>query len=171
MTPHPVIISGTCQRLLFSPKGGIEGALVETNDEVVQVVVDPDRGAELLEAHAPGTCVRVLAVADHSPKTKAATHPVYRFEAFVDAQGKPRSPAEPGPTTLEGVVAALHYARHGEPNGVILEGGEFIHLRPHGMARLGLEVGSHVTAAGEVRDTVLGTRMMAAQNVNHVDLG
>jgi hypothetical protein len=75
-----------------------------------------------------------------------------------------------GETTMKGVVQALHFARHGEPNGVILETGEFIHLRPHGMVAAGLDIGSKVTAVGELRMTVLGTRMLEARRVNRVDL-
>jgi hypothetical protein len=95
---------------------------------------------------------------------------VFRFEAFADAAGLAMPAAGPDRVTIKGVVAALHYARHGEANGVVLEGGEFIHLRPQGMARLGLEVGANVIAVGEVRDTVLGTRLLEARQVNRIEL-
>jgi hypothetical protein len=165
------LISGTCQRFLFSPKGGIEGVLVKVKGAIVQVTVDPALGTELLRNKGPGKRLRLLAVADKSPKSKGAAHPVLRFEAFADAAGLAIEAAGPDRVTIKGVVAALHYARHGEANGVILEGGEFIHLRPQGMAQLGLEVGSSVNAVGEVRDTVLGTRMLEARQVNRIELG
>ena len=66
------------------------------------------------------------------------------------------------------MVAALHFARHGEPNGVVLETGEFIHLRPHGMALLGLGVGAAVRAVGELRLTALGQPMLEARQVNRI---
>ena len=52
----------------------------------------------------------------------------------------------------------------------VLETGEFIHLRPHGMAAVGLDIGSKVNAQGTLHTTVLGTRMLEAQRVNRVDL-
>ena len=172
MTRHSEFIHGTCQQLLFSPKGGIEGALLKMKGAVVQVSVPPDQGPALSRATGPGRQLRVLAVPDHSPKTAAGAHPVYKFESFADVAGQaiPALGGDPARTTIKGVVAAWHYARHGEPNGVILDGGEFIHLRPHGMAAAGLDIGSRVNAVGELRMTVLGTRMLEAQRVNRVDL-
>ena len=165
-------IHGTCQQLLFSPKGGIEGALVKMKGSVLQVSVPPDQGAALAQVTAPGRQLRVLAVADHSPKTAAGAHPVFKFSSFADVAGQAIDgpDADPGQTVIKGVVGAWHYARHGEPNGVILETGEFIHLRPHGMAAAGLDIGSRVNAVGEMRRTVLGTRMLEAHRVNRIDL-
>ncbi len=59
---------------------------------------------------------------------------------------------------------------HGQPNGVILETGEFIHLRPHGMTEAKLKVGSRVNAVGEIKMTVLGTRLLEARQINRIDL-
>lgn len=53
---------------------------------------------------------------------------------------------------------------------MILDTGEFIHLRPHGMVVAGLGIGSKVNAIGELRMTVLGTRILEARRVNRVDL-
>jgi hypothetical protein len=53
--------------------------------------------------------------------------------------------AEPA---VHGVVASIHYTKHGHRNGVILESGEFIHTRPPAMQKLQLEVGSKVSAHG-----------------------
>jgi hypothetical protein len=170
MTQPTELIAGTCERLLFSPKGGIEGALVKVKGVTVQVTVDAAIGTALWHGKGPGSRVRVLADADRSPKAKAATHAVYRFKSFANAEGLAVAQGAPTHTTVKGLVTALHYARHGEPNGVILDGGEFVHLRPKGMVQLGLEVGSRVTAVGEASDTVLGTRMLEAHRVNRVDL-
>ena len=99
-----------------------------------------------------------------------SAHPVYKFSSFADAAGQPIAPpgADPAKAVLKGVVAALHFARHGEPNGVVLETGEFIHLRPHGMALLGLGVGAAVRAVGELRLTALGQPMLEARQVNRI---
>jgi hypothetical protein len=172
MAKHTEFVHGTCQQLLFSPKGGVEGALVKMKGAVVQVSVPHDQGAALLQMTRPGRPLRVLAVADHSPKTADGAHPVFKFESFADAAGQAIDGPDmaPGHTTVKGVVGALHFARHGEPNGVILETGEFIHLRPHGMVAAGLDIGSRVNAVGDLRMTVLGTRMLEAHRVNRVDL-
>jgi len=166
-------ITGTCLQLLFSPKGGIEGALLKVKVAVLQVSLNPEAGALFARVTGPGKRLRLLAVPDHSPKTADGAHPVYQFESLADANGQAIESADTDPanTTIKGVVAALHFARHGQPNGVVLETGEFIHMRPHGMALAGLGVGARVSAVGAVRMTVLGTRMLEAHQVNRIDLG
>ena len=166
------LISGTCQQLLFSPKGGIEGVLIKAKGKVLQVSLHPDRGGAFANSIMPGKRLRVRATLDHSPKTQDGSHPVYQFESFADAAGHAieSTDADPANTTIKGVVATLHYARHGQPNGVLLESGEFIHLRPRGMEQTGLDVGAKVNAVGEVRMTVLGTRLLEARQVNRIDL-
>lgn len=172
MTKKSKFINGTCQQLLFSPKGGIEGALVKEQGAVLQVTAHPDIGALFARATGRGKRLRVLAVADHSPKTVDGVHPVYQFESFADTAGKAiKLPhADSGNTTIKGDVAELHFARHGQPSGVILKTGEFIHLRPQGMSQTKLAVGSKVNAVGEVRMTVLNTRLLEAHEVNGIDL-
>jgi len=172
MTAPREFINGICQQLLFSPEGDIEGALIKAKGQLVQVSVEADIGPVLQQAASPGKRLRVLAVRDHSPKTAHSTHPVYRFSAFADAAGAPQAlvQADPAHTTLRGIVAALHFARHGEPNGVILDSGDFIHLRPHGMAMAGLVVGSQVDATGAARSTALGTRVLEATRVNQLEI-
>ena len=168
-------ITGTCLQLLFSPKGGIEGVLLKVRGAVLQVRLNPEAGALFARVTGPGKRLRLRlrAVPDHSPKTADGAHPVYQFESLADANGQAIESADTDPpsTTIKGVVAALHFARHGQPNGVVLETGEFIHMRPHGMALAGLGVGARVSAVGAVRMTVLGTRMLEAHQVNRIDLG
>ena len=67
-------------------------------------------------------------------------------------------------------VSRVHYAKHGEPNDVVLASGEFIHLCPHGVAAIGLEVSAKVSAQGELRMTILGTRMLEAHHANCSDI-
>jgi len=172
MAKRSKYIHGECQQLLFSPKGDIEGVMVRADGAVVQVRMSPATGAVFARACAPGSRVSVVAEPDHSPKTKDGKHPVFEFESFADEAGQAIPPPEEdsGMTAIRGVVATLHYARHGQPNGVVLETGEFIHLRPHGMAHCELTVGSAVHAVGEVRMTVLGNRLLEAHRVNGAEL-
>ena len=123
----------------------------------------------LLKKIGPGKRLRLLVSLDRSPKTAEAAHPLYELVALADASGKAIPPTD-GLASMKGVVARIHYARHGQPNGVVLQTGEFIHLRAHGMAATNLDVGSKVVASGEVRTTVLGTRMLEAHNANGYDI-
>jgi hypothetical protein len=165
-------INGICQQFLFSPKGEVEGVLVSDNGTYVQVAMPSDIGSVFARSTGPGTRVCVLAAADRSRKTKDSPHRVYQFESFADDAGKAiNAPdADSNLTTLKGVVAAMHYARHGQPNGVVLQTGEFIHLRPSAMVDAGLDVGSKVSAIGHVRLTVLGNRLLEARKVNRAQL-
>jgi len=161
-------LSGTLQQLLFSPKGGIEGLLLEVDSKPIQVCLEPgDADANALN-EAVGKPIEVKASADHSPKTKDGAHPVYQLDSITTLAE--RAHKSNGTQPIKGVVASIHYATHGEPNGVILASGEFIHTRPHGMKKLKLDVGAKVVAHGKVRTTVLGTALIEAHEVNRVTI-
>jgi hypothetical protein len=165
-------LSGTLTQVLLSPKGLIEGLLLSIRGKPIQISTAPgviDRYADALVA---GVRVVATGTADHSPKTKGAIHPVFEAEQIKKIGSKTlrNSKLEAGPAVIKGLVAALHYARHGEPNGVVLESGDFVHLRPHGMEKSGLKVGARVVAKGERRMTVLGTILLEASEVNHVKI-
>ena len=160
---------GTLQQLLFSPKGGIEGLLLEVGSKTVQVAMERDAVDANVLAHEVGNDIEVTATADRSPKTKEGAHPVYKLGAIIKVAGKPAK-FNAAAAPIRGVVASIHYARHGEPNGVILESGEFIHTRPPAMKELKLKVGSTVVAHGERRMTVLGTPLLEARKVNRLTI-
>ena len=161
-------LSGTLQQLLFSPKGGIEGLLLEIDSQPIQVSLKSGKPDANVLKDAIGKPIEVIASADHSPKTKDGAHPVYQLDSITKLAGKAYE--SNGTQPIKGVVASIHYAKHGEPNGVILESGEFIHTRPHGMKKLKLHLGSKVVAHGEVRTTVLGTALIEAHEVNRVTI-
>lgn len=170
--PHdvkPESLVGALQHLLFSPKGVIEGLLMAVDSKRVQVSMEPGAAPASELKAALGSDIEVKASADYSPKAKEGTHSVYKLHTITRIAGKPfKSNGDAHP--ISGVVAAVHYAKHGEPNGVILEHGEFIHTRPDGMKKLKLEVGSKVIARGDLRMTVLGTPLIEAREVNRVTL-
>ena len=166
---HSDTLTGRLQQLLFSPKGAIEGILLKADAKLVQVSLKPGSADAQALNQAVGKTIEVEASADHSPKTQHAAHPVYQLLSIKRLGGKAfkrAGDAQP----LSGVVSAIHYAKHGEPNGVILESGEFIHTRPPGMKKLKLKVGSTVVVHGETRMTVLGTALIEAEEVNRVKL-
>jgi hypothetical protein len=162
-------LTGRLQQLLFSPKGGIEGLLINLDSILVQISMEPRTADASTLSKAIGKPIVVKASADHSHKTKHGAHPVYELVSIIKLAGKSFK-ATKDAQPVRGVVATVHYAKHGEPNGVILESGEFIHTRPHGMKKLKLDVGSKVTAHGESRVTVLGTALIEAEVVNRVTL-
>jgi hypothetical protein len=161
-------LSGHLEQLLFSPKGGIEGLLLKVDAKSIQVSMKPGSADANALNEAVGKPIEVRACADHSPKTKDGAHPVYQLNCITKLAGKAFKSNRMKP--IEGVVAHFHYAKHGEPNGVILESGEFIYTRPPGMKKLNLQVGSKVIAHGEARTTVLGTSLIEAHEVNRVTL-
>ena len=165
-------ISGILTQVLLSPKGVIEGLLLSIRGKPVQLTTAP--GAIDDYAHTLVTGARVVATAtpDHSPKTKGGSHPVFKVQQFtkIGTRTISQSSFVTGPAVLKGRGATLHFARHGEPNGVVLESGEFVHLRPHGMEKSGLKVGDKVIARGERRLTVLGTTLLEAHEINDVKI-
>jgi hypothetical protein len=158
-------LSGQLERLLFSPKGGIEGLLVMVGSKLIQVSMDPGSADAAVLAKAVGKAIELKGSADDSPKTKEGEHPVYKLEVITKLAGK-AAKLDGDVKPVSGVVARIHYAKHGEPNGVILESGEFIHTRPPAMKKLKLKVGSKVVVHGELRMTVLGTPLIEAHEVN-----
>jgi hypothetical protein len=162
-------LTGRLQQLLFSPKGGIEGMLIQLDATLVQVSMEPRTADVGALNEAIGKPIAVNALTDHSPKTKHGVHPVYQLVNITRLAGRTFKAAKDTPP-VRGVVATIHYAKHGEPNGVILKSGEFIHTRPHGMKKLKLAIGSKVVARGERRVTVLGTALIEAEAVNRVTI-
>lgn len=161
-------LTGSLQQLLYSPKGGLEGFLIAVRKKTLQVSMNPATADVGALSQALGGRIEVTAEPDHSPKTKDAAHPIYKLGAITKVAGKAFKSNGKGHGEVSGSVASIHYAKHGEANGVILESGEFIHTRPHGMKMLKLRVGSKVVAHGERRMTVLGTTLIEAREVNRV---
>jgi len=162
-------VGGHLQQLLFSPKGGLEGMLITVRNQLLQVSMAPGTADADALSKAVGRHIEVTALPDHSPKTKEGVHPVFKLISITKVAGKIFK-SNPGHERVKGIVASIHFAKHGEPNGVILESGEFIHTRPHGMKQLKLRIGSKVVAHGERRMTVLGTGLIEAHEVNRVTI-
>ena len=151
----------------FSPKGGVEGLLVEVNGATAQIVCPPDLGAELARINPIGKSVDLyVEMEPPSPKGPAA-HPVYHL---VVGSPSENSCEAPGSQPVVGVVTRLNFARHGEANGVVLDSGDFIHMKPDGMKQVSLKVGDKVNADGTIRPMELGGHVVEAITVNGVQL-
>lgn len=163
-------LSGTLRQLLLSPKGALEGLVLDIRGAPVQVSMTPGTLDAIALQRAIGQRISVKATPDLSPKTKHGAHPVFTLDSVTAIAGKrmKATKASNGTGPLRGVVSEIHYARHGEPNGVILQTGEFIHLRPHGLRQSGLTVGAKVSARGTTRLTALGTSLLEATHVNGI---
>ncbi|MFE8645852.1 hypothetical protein ACFX58_12285 [Sphingomonas sp. NCPPB 2930] len=161
-------VEGRFQHLVYSPKGTIEGLLIETDGAPAQFVCDshdPAATAGLADLKPGQAVVLEGTVAEPSPKGTPA-HEVYRLERLVSVDGRPAAPA-PTRADVAGTVVRFNYARHGAPNGVVLDSGDFVHTRPDGLERLGLKVGDTVEVEGDARPLAGGAgRVVEARAVN-----
>ena len=151
-----VDVSGTLEHLIYSPKGGIEGALLRGRSGALQLVVDKDDTATAAKLAAMKVGATVQASAQAAPPSDKgpAAQPVYHLLKLSGAATKTgKAAAAPA---FEGKVARLNYARHGEANGVVLDTGDFIHTRPGAMKELQLAVGSLVRAEGPAKPLLYG---------------
>lgn len=159
-------LEGRLQHLLYSPRGSVEGALIDVDGVPVQFVLGPhdEPAAHAFARLQPGQAVVAEGTAvearGHAP------HEVYALERLVSVDGRPPAPDE-AMRQVQGHVARIHHARHGEPNGVVLDSGDFVHTRPDGFAKLGLKPGDAVTASGPARPLQGGAgHLIEARTVN-----
>ena len=165
------VLEGRLDQLIYSPKGGIEGLLVDVDGVPVQFVVAKGRDGGALAALQEGAvlvCEACVAPLSHKGE---AEHEVYDLERLVSVDGVPVDDDAGASDGASGTVVRFNYARHGEANGVVLDSGDFVHTRPDGFALLGFEIGMHVEADGESRALVGGAgRVIEARVVNGVPL-
>lgn len=161
-------VEGRFQHLIYSPKGTIEGLLIDTDGVPTQFVCD---GEDPMLMAQLGTLTRGQALvvegteADASPKGEPE-HTVYRLERLASIDGHAPAEAQPDDGT-EGTVLRFNHARHGAANGVVLDSGDFVHTRPDGLAALGLKIGDRIVARGPARPLATGPgRVIEAHSVN-----
>lgn len=131
-------LKGKVLQTLYSPRGGTEGFLLDVDGVTVQFVcAEDDLACASLEPGAP-----LVAHGTVRPDTGKgpAAHEVYDLVAL------PR--AKPAAQAVAGKVVRFNYAKHGEPNGVVLDSGHFVHTKPDGLKRLAWKVGQRVEVAG-----------------------
>ena len=151
----------------FSPNGKVEGLLVEISGRPAQVVFPHNKGTELARTIPLGETIDLIV--EPASQNGDSSHPVYRFVS-VEPSEKSDGGDTPASDAILGNVARLNYTRHGEPNGVVLDQGDFIHLKPHGMRQMALKVGDGVQADGKSRSMEFGGRVVEATSVNGVEL-
>ncbi|MDQ7971993.1 MAG: hypothetical protein REJ24_05460 [Rhodocyclaceae bacterium] len=175
--PHDTLIDvwaveGRFQHLVYSPRGEHEGVLIDTDGVPTQFVFDKhDTGAAAAFAQlAPGQRVTVEgSERPASPKGDGA-HVVYDFHRLSEVDGQPLAPTHDD-APAEGRVLRINHARHGAPNGVVLDTGDFVHLKPEGFAQLALQPGDRVRAEGPAQPLADGRgRVIEAHTVNGTPL-
>ena len=161
-------VEGRFQHLIHSPKGAVEGVMIDSDGAPAQFVVDAHDHAWVtpLSALQAGQALVLEGVlAPPSPKGEPA-HEVYQLERLVSVDGEPLPHAHPA-DHVSGTVARMNYARHGAPNGVVLDTGDFVHMKPDGFEQLDLKIGDHVRAEGPTRPLAGGGgRVVEAHAVN-----
>ncbi|MGJ7505896.1 hypothetical protein [Variovorax sp. GT1P44] len=168
-------VEGRFRQLIYSPKGTIEGVLIDTDGVSTQFVVDrhdPALAGQLAVLREGQALVIEGTEADPSPKGEPE-HTVYQFERLASVDGKSlASPQHSHGGKAVGTVVRFNYAKHGVANGVVLDSGDFIHTKPDGMARLGLKIGDKVQAEGTARPLATGAgRVIEARSVNGHSFG
>lgn len=144
-------LSGTFTQIIFSPRGEVEGLLLTDHGKPTQLVVDKhDEQAQRLVSTLKTGQQLVVSSEELPPSSKGSgDHPVRALVKVISIDAAvPRKIPKQGPG-YAGTVARLNYARHGAPNGFVLDGGDFIHVKPDGFAKLKLKVGDKVTADGD----------------------
>ena len=157
------LLKGRFQYLIFSPKGSVEGLLIEAAHTSTQIVFDRhDKESPLaFETLVKGQQLAVRAKRRHPRKKSKGGNAVFDFGRLLSIDGhKPIKKKGTTSVTFTGVVARFNFARHGEPNGVILDSGDFIHTKPHGLVGLALKVGDKVSARGASRSLKVGRGMV-----------
>ncbi len=155
----------------LSPKGVPEGILLRLKEgpaPVVQVNFPPELAGQVTQLAGEGDLVSIDVVPFRD--AEADTHPVFELLKLSLADGRSIT-AEGAPeadVVVRGVVKRINHARRGEPNGAILDTGDFVHLRPHGAKQIGLKLGQQIEAAGEVRAGWSGHRVIEAHTANGV---
>ena len=164
-------VEGRFQHLIYSPRGEHEGVLIDTDGVPTQFVFDrhDTAAAAAFASLKPGQRITVEGterpVSPKGDKGESA-HVVYDFHRLSEIDGKPLAPPDDD-APAEGRVLRINYAKHGAPNGVVLDSGDFVHLRPEGFAQLDLQPGDRVRAEGPSQPLAVGRgRVVDAHTVN-----
>jgi CheY-like chemotaxis protein len=127
---NTVHLSGVIVGFNLSPKGYVEGVVIQTPNGLAQVNY-PKHGAHTLRSSTElGAIVAVRALLD----TDEGAHPVYRV---LDEEAE-----------VSGKITSVNYSRHGHVNGYRLDDGTFVHLAGDDAASHDFHVGDAVRGQG-----------------------
>jgi hypothetical protein len=149
--PSSARVQGKIVAFNLSPKGQIEGALVETARSTVQLNF-PKHDAGPFAPLRAGALVDV----DAELEVDGGEHPVYRA-------GAPEA-------SISGTIVRLNYALHGAVNGWHLDDGTFVHAKPDGAKRHRLRVGERIEVRGPRRTGPDGS-VLEARSIKRLGQG
>ena len=151
-------IKGSFSQVIYSPQGGVEGFLIDNDGIAVQFVIaaDDERHAALVMALVSGQILELVGEDAPASRKGDAAHRVMNFGKLTSVDGnKPAKPSSAVPG-YAGRIVRLNYAKHGAPNGYVLDSGDFVHVKPDGFAKLGLSIGDAVTVEGDAHFLATG---------------
>ena len=151
-------LNGTFLQVVYSPKGGVEGFLLRISGQPMQVVVDKhdEKTAHLVTGLVAGQAI-IVSTQDMPPSDKGdGEHPVRAFQKLVSVDGALPPKAAAKGAGYSGKIVRFNYAKHGTPNGYVLDSGDFIHVKPDGFIKLKLSVGDSVDADGDAHFLATG---------------
>lgn len=146
-------IEGRFVHPIYSPRGEIEGFLMATSSGPVQIAFGAKDAfaRQFIAGLSDGEQMEVQARRSPPAPHGEGRHPVFEFDRWPDSGSQPRAPQAAKADGVRGRVARFNYARHGEINGVVLETGDFLHLKPDGFERAAIDLGDFVEAHGPVQ--------------------
>lgn len=158
-------VEGRLAHHIYSPKGDVEGLLLMAGDIPVQFVVPPEHRADAA-ALRDGMTLEVEGVVPPPSHKGEAHHDLYELCGIAKIDGKPvEAAADAG--QFKGTIARLNYAKHGEPNGYVLDNGDFVHTKPDGFKKLGLAVSEMLQGTGVASRLATGKgRVIEAEEIN-----
>ncbi len=130
MRSPPARLRGTIVAFNISPRGHIDGAMVDTTKGRVQVNFPRHEADVLLQSMRVGSKIDLEAELE----SDTGEHAIYW------------AGSETGEAS--GTIVRLNYASHGEVNGYHLDDKTFLHVKPEGAERWKLSVGDEVRASG-----------------------
>jgi hypothetical protein len=164
------LIAGTVESFNISSKGTYDGFLLRTEQKVLQFNFPRFWAARIAEVAPVGSKVEVSGKPDGDKRPRE--HVVHEL-AVLKAKGSTLNLDNGNahaPVHVSGIVERINFAKHGEANGAILSGGDFIHLRPRGAKAVSLEIGQMLNVEGECRPSSLPSKVIEAFTVNGVDI-
>lgn len=152
-------IAGTFRHIIYSPHGGVEGFLLKVDDEDVQFVIDKEDENVARVAAGLVTGQQLVVTGEASPPSSKGpgAHAVRVLGKLVSVDGAVPAKVKAKDVGYSGTIARLNYAKHGAPNGYVLDSGDFVHVKPDGFARLKLKVGDRVKALGDAHFLATGS--------------
>ena len=161
-------LEGMVEYLNFSPKGAYEALLLKTGKgQRVQLNFPPEWSDQIATELKPGD--RVTADVQPYDDGRPSDHPVFFLHCLKGAKGLQFGNTAESP--VEGKVERINFAKHGEPNGAILDSGHFVHLKPSGARLIDLRIGQRLTVEGRSKRRGHGpAQVIEAERVNGIDL-